>query len=703
MKRQGSTLRKSKTGSATEITGKVSSPVSNRRLKAKSTITDLWLTSDDSEFVEKKNGNPLSRFSLSFIPGHGKKYSTYDGNRSIRVEQSTNEEWDGKAKTDDDKKNADPPKLRKKPFKEPRPLSESVSNFLLLNSQSSENLKNTKDEPVKAVEVEANTVTPDKKKVISHIPKLPTSFGVGKLLSHLQTTSGSTTGTRRHSRSMNSLLDVASAVDPKQQKSSSQAEIDIEEENKQSPLVTKSEDVLSKRASDASSVHHKNSVIIEESQTVVISDQTDCPPESKEGKIDVQVTSSVQEASACAEEDGKDQEILDDKKKDKKKAKDSTRRKSGLAMLKQFFYSAKIGIKRKGESTEKDKLSVNDTRSRKSSNESAGTSEKNSARTSLILETDANQQEIQSDQIPQQKQPTEDPKVKEVNRKFPESKTPELKEIPSIVILQRIDSQISEDVQSVQEEAFTATEAYKYEAKIIEIVEPEPFNQSDPILSPYNPEEADPPTPPQSSEDEFTDLSNKSTRNSAESTASLEKNILSKKPRKLSAIMTKEDMEVAELRPSLPLKTKIKCPSPGYDIPRTSPIPIPCSEQAATHFNDPVVISCLVVENMRPTEKKSLEIENKSSFSELRQKASTADCTTSETGSSSAINNVSHSIQTVNNDSISNSSTRPTSVISKRDSLNKPMDAERRISFAQAETEMVQEEMVQVLSFDSTG
>jgi hypothetical protein len=106
---------------------------------------------------------------------------------------------------------------------------------------------------------------------------------------------------------------------------------------------------------------------------------------------------------------------------------------------------------------------------------------------------------------------------------------------------------------------------------------------------------------------------------------------------------------------------------------------------------------------MIPTEKKSLEIENKTSFSELQQKASTADCTTSETGSSSAINNVSHSIQTVNNDSISNSSTRPTSVISKRDSLNKPMDAERRISFAQAETEMVQEEMVQVLSFDSHG
>ncbi|XP_046648657.1 uncharacterized protein LOC124338617 [Daphnia pulicaria] len=717
LRRQGSTLKKSKTTRSSQITEQTS-PISNRHQRAKSTINDQRLTFDETESSEKKIGNPFSRFSLSFIPGHGKKYSTYDGSRSIRVEQSPNEEWDGKPKpSDDNALSGTAAKLRKKPVKGPRPLSESVSNFLLLNSQSSENLTETsKDEPVKPMEVEAGTTETKeepakkveveagptktkkepakkveveagtiekKRKVSSHLPKLPTSFGVGKLLSNLQTTApGPANKSRRHSKSMTSLLDVAIVADTKQQKSSSQVEIVAEE---QPALFAKSEDILSKRASDTSSVNYKSPVVMEESQKTVMPDQTDCPsPESKE--TDVKMTSPPQEASACADEDGRDPEISDDKKKDKKKIKDSTRRKSGLAMIRQFFQSAKIGMKRKGEAADKDKLSVNDTHSRKTSsnNDSVVTSEKNSARTSLIVEADI-QQDIQRDlNTFEQKQTT----TQQVPRES------QVLEIPSIVILHRSDSQISESVQSVREEAFVATDAYKYEAKIIEIVEPE---SSDPVALPSNLEAINQ-VPPQSSDNDCTDSSSKSARNSTLSTASLENAMLNKKPRKISDVMTKEDKEVAEHRPSLPMKTKVKCPSPGYDIPRSSPIAIPSPIQFGVNPGDSAELPCFdLKDTIATTETESLKQENSSCSSELPQNQLPADSVKSETGSNT-ISRVSHLIKTFSNDSISYSP--PTSRMSTRNSLNNPDSVERRISFAQAETVLIQEEIVQVLASD---
>jgi hypothetical protein len=59
---------------------------------------------------------------------------------------------------------------------------------------------------------------------------------------------------------------------------------------------------------------------------------------------------------------------------------------------------------------------------------------------------------------------------------------------------------------------------------------------------------------------------------------------------------------------------------------------------------------------------------------------------------------VSHLIKTFSNDSISYSP--PTSRMSTRNSLNNPDSVERRISFAQAETVLIQEEIVQVLASD---
>ena len=721
LRRQGSTLRKTKTGSS-GTTEKVSPPVSIRHQRAKSTINDQRLTFDEKESSEKKNGNPFSRISLSFIPGHGKKYSTYDGSRSICVEQSANEVW---AKSSDDNKLAGTPKLRKKPLKEPRPLSESVSDFLMLNSQSSENLTETKDEPVEALEVEAGTTetkdepakkveveagTIDKKKISSHLketkdepakkvdveagttdrkkssphlPKLPTSFGVGKLLSNLQSTTGGTgSKSRRHSKSMTSLLDVPVVVDPKQQKSSSQAEIIVEDKP---ALFAKSEEILSKRASDTTSVNRK-SAVEEESQTIAISDTTDCPPESKE--TDAKIASPPQEASVCADGGGRDSEISDDKKKDKKKIKDSTRRKSGLAMIRQFFLSAKIGIRRKGEAADKDKLSVNDIHIRKTSNGSGVPSEKNSARTSLTVETDT-QQESQCEQMSEQKQPTQVPGESQVL------------EIPSIVILQRLDSQISEGVESVQEEAFVAANAYKYEAKIIEIVEPEPYFSvpSDSVALPSNPKEINR-ISPQLSDNDFTDSSAKSARNSAKSTASLENSILNEKPRKISDVMTKEDKEVAELRPSLPMKTKVKCPSPGYDIPRTSPIAIPCPEQVGKNHYDSAELPCFDLKDaIAAAETESSIKESSNCSSELTQNPLPADSTKSETGSNT-ISRVSHLIKTFSNDAISYTPA-PSNRLSIRNSQRNSGIVERRISFAQAETVVVQEEIVQTLASDS--
>ncbi|KAI9558233.1 hypothetical protein GHT06_014986 [Daphnia sinensis] len=674
LRRQGSTLRKSKTGSSGPLE-KVQSPVSNRNRKAKSTMSDVLFTTDERETTDKKIGSPFSRFSLGFIPGHGKKYSTYDGSRSyFRVEQSPNEEWDMKEKAEDDKKISETPKLRKKNTKQSRPLSESVSNFLLLNSQSSEKLTETKTEPVKSV---------NKKKNLPSIPKLPTSFGVGKLLSHLQTPS-SGSSSRRHSKSMTSLVDACLTVDYKQQKSVSQS--NVENVDEKETLFSKSEDILSKRASDTIRVDCENIVDDVVDKKDVAPDQTDCTkePEENQQEVKVIVVSSEQQSSACAE-DNEDPESPDDKKKGGKKTKDATRRKSGLAMLKQFFLSAKISMKRKGESVDKDKLCVNE-RSRKSSNESAAASEKSSARTSLTLESDQQHITVQNDVI------TEEQKQHQSKEEtHEEEQSTEVTESPVISVLQRNESRISEGERSVQEEAFVSENAYTYEAKIIEIVEP----QSPGLVPPEYVE----PTPSNPCQDTIT-VPIKSARNSSELTISLEK----VRPARKSVIscenVTKEDLEVAELKPVLPLKTKVKCPSPGYDIPRNSPVSVPCFNDIVPAVNPEEVIgfSCVVADPDSTTDEEPEEQEKSEpskSSDELKPDVPTGDCSVPMADRKS-VRKLSPLIQIFDH----GSNPKAPNATPMRRSLSKTKAFEKRISFAQAEIETVHEEMVQILAPD---
>ncbi|KZS11091.1 Uncharacterized protein APZ42_023801 [Daphnia magna] len=676
LRRQGSTLRKSKTGSSGPLE-KVQSPVSNRNRKAKSTMSDVLLTTDERETTDKKIGSPFSRFSLGFIPGHGKKYSTYDGSRSFfRVEQSPNEEWDVKEKVEDDKKISETPKLRKKNVKQARPLSESVSNFLLLNSQSSENVAETKIEPVKAV---------NKKKNLPSIPKLPTSFGVGKLLSHLQTPS-SASSSRRHSKSMNSLVDDCLAVEYKQQKSVSQSNVDVDEK---ATFFSKSEDILSKRASVTIRVDCEDIVDVVDKKDVA-PDQTDCTkePEGNQPGDKVIVTSSVQQSSACAD-DNDDLESLDDKKKGSKKMKEATRRKSGLAMLKQFFLSAKISMKRKGESVDKDKLCVNE-RSRKSSNESAAASEKSSARTSLILESDQQHLAVQNDVIAEEQKRQEHQSKEETQKeeKSVELIEREVAESPVISVLKRNESRKSEGEKSVQEEAFISENAYTYEAKIIEIVEP----QSPGLV---HPEDVD-----QTASDPFQDIITlpiKSARNSSESTLSLEKVRPARKSVISCEYVTKEDLEVAELKPFLPLKTKVKCPSPGYDIPRNNPVSVPCFKEIEPAVNpeDVIEFSCVVADPNSTTDNELEKPEPSKSSDELKPDVLTGDCNVSKTERNS-VRKLSPLIQIFDH----GSNPKAPNATSMRHSLSKTKAFEKRISFAQAETETVHEEMVQILASD---
>ncbi|XP_057380083.1 uncharacterized protein LOC130702425 [Daphnia carinata] len=706
LRRQGSTLRKSKTGSSDPHVN-VQSPVSNRNRKAKSTMSDVLLTTEERETTDKKMGSPFSRFSLGFIPGHGKKYSTYDSNRSFfRVELSPNEEWDRKEKAEDDKKISETPKLRKKNVKQVRPLSESVSNFLLLNSKSSENVAETKIEPVKTV---------NKKKGLPSVPKLPTSFGVGKLLSHLQTpNSGSSS--RRHSKSMNSLLEACNAVEHKQQKSVSQSNFDV---NADATLFPKKDDILSKRNSDTIRVDCQDIVDDVVDKKDVVPDETDCKkgPEGSQQEDKVTVASSEQQSSACAD-GNEDPESLDDKKKGGKKTKDITRRKSGLAMLKQFFMSAKISMKRKGESVDKDKLCVND-RSRKSSNESAVASEKSSARTSLILESDQQQLTVKNDVITEEQKRQEHQSKEETHKKeqLVELIEREVAEVPVISVLQRHESRKSEGEKSVQEEAFVSENAYTYEATVIEIMEP----QSPGLVQP----EYFDPTPADPCQDIIT-VPIQSSRNSSELTLSLENE---KPARKKSVIscgnVTKEDLEVEELKPFLPLKTKVKCPSPGYDIPRSSPISVPCFEEIERAVNpeDVIEYSCVAADDDPKAVEKPEEPEPSKKADELKPEAPepskkadelkpeesepsmkaddskpdvvAEDCNASQT-SRKSVRKLTPLIQIFDQ----GSNPKAPDATSLRHSFSKTKAFEKRISFAQAETETVQEEVVQILPSD---
>ena len=696
LRRQGSTLkRKSRTTSAVITSENISSPILNRQQKSKSTVHVLRpIMTDESEMADKKS--KLSRISLNFIPGHGKKYSTYDSSHSyFRVDPITTEgvaEWDDSAaeKIVDQTHTSDVRSRIKRESKKPRPTSGSVSNFMLMNGPDCDKSKSevkikmetaeTKEEPTSS-----STGSITKKK--NHLPKLPTSFGVGKLLAHLE--SSSRLSMRRASKSMNSLLEVPNILNFKRKSGSEE----INPKEKPIPVASKSDDILIKHDVDLRKSPLPTLEIIE-----VTPDHPSCLPESKQEEAraktpdppqPIQQQSPKQQtlekspqqqpiqevgASANVEED---LEEAGDKKKDKKKkGKDPTRRKSGLAMLRNFFYATKIGMRRKGDSTDKDKLSVSDSRSRKTSKEST-TPDKTSARTSLTNEFDIKTSQ-QSEPVIQHK---EKPIIAPVQAAVA---------IPAIPLIQRKDSIISEGAVSVREEAFVATTAYHLEARVIEVIEPEP------TIPTIKQESIPPVTVMPDHCSAITDV-NKLTGHYDELT------VEKQSPQRKSvtfADVSPEDTEVAELRPSLPIKTKVKSPSPCYDIPRTTPIPIPGAEKYGEILTDYATISSTtpVVNQMEATQ--SSISGNEISGTKLQSDIIPVDCLPPQDNPPKEENVVRKLSQQYIQLTFDSGQTKKETVADEtftvRESSAKSADT-NRFSFARSETELVKEERVKSL------
>lgn len=487
---------------------------------------------NDIEFEESKGKkeNLLSRRSLHFIPGHGKKYSTYDSNRSYLRTETVDGDWNN-IKTIDNveieiipETSKEDPNVKKRGSKKPRPISESVSDFLLLNTPSTENVdkNDVKDET-------ADTKVRGKK-FQAHSPRIPKSIMVGKLLSHIE---GTRFSSKRASRSLSNLSESLNSVDSKQ-RHNSQTKDPVEGI---SICIAKSDDVLAKRTSNSELICHKS--IPEEEEKKVVEIDVTCAPQSKEDSVTPVSDKATVPVEVLVSESSSNKKI-------KKKDKDSSRRKSGLAMIRQFFTSAKIGLKKKETG---DKLTVDTNQSSKNSSRKTSTekvSAKSSARSSQTFE---------STEVPEiQEQPT---------KELPEKK----------VLIPESALSFSQNIQdvspvSVHEEIFTAKSAYVYEARVVAVIEPgEPIIPStgDEVDSAYSVENlgatnSSIPFPVQTA------------RNSG-----IQESILQEKNGSSRNSVDWQDSpnQLALEAPTLPVKTKLKCPSPGYDIPRTKPIPVP--------------------------------------------------------------------------------------------------------------------------------
>lgn len=616
-----------------------------RQERAKSTMPESQsVTKVDEEVLERKKGSSLLRLSLSFIPGHGKKYSTYDTRRSyLGTSEGNIDKWnsnDIKTEKADQVPQTPAVSKRKKESQKSRPISESVSDFLLLNVTDN-----------KSNETGSDHVEIVRKKGKLHAPKLPASSKIGKMLSHLEVKgSGST------SKSLNSLVDVSNNSEADLQKRISEIEKDIVPKPVQ---VTKSEDTLAKRASEIGIVHRRSIDPIEDLKQDLDKDQTTCSPEPQEAKKEEMELKDlpVEQAEGSAQDE---LEESGDKKNKGKKSKDPTRRKSGLAMLKQFFQSAKTSIKRKGEKS--DRLSVTPNRSRKSSKD-----EKSSARSSLNM--DSEQQQILPTNPVVQKEPSpcviEPERIPKVTFQRCESHISEMssediqsvreenfvaEKVPHYGMEPQLQPQNSEDVSEVQEKQLTESD-YTNEARFVEVCEPESVPQVECTVT----------------------VIDEPSRKSINSVSSLEKLETNEMP-----VDEPINEEVIEVIPTLPIKMKTKCPSPGYDVPRSQPIPIEVDVliKNSTMQDSPVFDSC----------------------EELKMDKSPGSVTPpTSLPSTTLVRKLSQLEIEITEHPASN---KNFNIVVPRNSQTSS-EAHNRLSFALATTESVDEEMVQILQTES--
>ena len=156
------------------------------------------LSQEQSNTLKKIRGAPTSvidpkkcpvsgkmfRFSLDVIPGN--RYSTIDGGRNLQKYQS-GEAIDEHPTTDKDDSKGTTPQVKKRTCKskKSRPISGSVSNFLLMDSQprSSNQDSQGRDRSKSLAIMIGKEVLARKNKSAHCTARLPTSQGIGKFLS----------------------------------------------------------------------------------------------------------------------------------------------------------------------------------------------------------------------------------------------------------------------------------------------------------------------------------------------------------------------------------------------------------------------------------------------------------------------------------------------------------------------------------------
>ena len=617
---------------------------------------------------KKSSSNNFLRFSLDFIPGQGKKYPTYDGGRQTRKSAfeissvQSGDSFGSKVAESKDEKPSEKPKqtnsglVNRRPNKpqKDRPISASVSDFLVLNDSTKK-----ENEEQKAI--------PERRTTLLR-PRLPTSFSVAKFLSHLEPKPGSNTPTspwnakRRISKSMNNLQVVENnGVILKQHKSASQLEIQIGA-NIEEPLISKNNET-------------SNQVVPQ------LLDQ--------------------QKEKANNPSEAYDEEVTPrDKKKEKKI--NITRRRSSLAVIKQFFFPSKKTTKDKSpdpshspmpqltEEAEKplSKLDVEDT-----------------TEASIDIESQIFKDKDMGSNIEEKNTP--ELKSTSSGKGYLASKGEQLGKRERQTCL----SQISESGLSVQEEPFTADKSYECDVKVIEIVEPEPcpkINEDNPQPSIILPEISESKQSPES-------FSNKQ--------------------------FNYNDWQTTELRPPLPIKTKSKCPSPDYDVPRSASVSSASSLKFVTDDEQSFIEKAECVHKVELNKIDSLDyhecqpLEPNVELLQSLEKFAEDDQTSSEKNYLQEIGNtntetiersdksdeqltsvitacqqlepeppkskpinvssgLSHLVHFFNNDS----GTKQTLNVTRR---SKTEGAANRLSFASTETEMVVEEEVEVLGLDS--
>ena len=465
---------------------------SSRKQKAKSTSTGssapvAGLISVD-QVKDKKSGShrQLFRFSLDFIPGQGKKYPSIDGSQFQDASQKEN-------LADADQKNKK--RHRSSKSANPRPISQSLSSFILLNTSSADKLDDGSDDQILR---KTATASPS----ATRRPRIPTSFGVGKLLSHMKSDVGSKSSFNESAKSLDSVdVDEAKVIPLKY--SSSENMADDKQPKEPAAVVVTKEQVVSPTAVE--------------------------PTEKKEPK------------------------------------KDAPRRKSSFNMIKEFFIRAPSKVFKRSATKEGD----------------PGDAEATVPAVKEDVEAKQPQCDPSSTDALEKKNKHQKENLIDVNDK---DDTKDKKYLPQI-------SEMS--VTTVQEEPVVAESAFECEAKVLEVVEPEEplHHPQEEIVEVHQGKDSS-----SSSSSSGPDLGDMEVitiadvepkRNSGhvepENVNPMPEIVLMDSSNELCPFgeididhFSLESTDAAEGKPQLPVKTKIKCPSPEYDTPRNnSPIFIP--------------------------------------------------------------------------------------------------------------------------------